>query len=172
MADLTDKEQPLLWAIPLAGMAAMRAGLTGVVGIDLHTERTSQMRLVDEQAMQFGKGPLGGMPIGPALLLACLFALLPLGPLADMGQVFQADETVGVGIQNALTDSVVGIQLQPSLSPADGDAPSCCRASAFSLESLLQAGIMVCFAWNQVAPPFSGCGYPNQEDQHPFECAC
>ena len=39
MADLADKEQPLLGPIVLTGMAAARAGLTGVVGVYLDAER-------------------------------------------------------------------------------------------------------------------------------------
>ena len=91
MADFTHKEQPLLGPIALAGMAATRAGLTGIVSVHLDAERASQMGFVDEQAMQFGKRPFGGVPVGFPLLFARLLAVFALHPLADVGQVFQSD---------------------------------------------------------------------------------
>jgi hypothetical protein len=69
--------------------------------------------------------------------------VLVFGAVPDAGQVFQADETVGVGIQDALTDRMVRIQLQPSLSLAQDHASSGRTASAFLLKSFLEAGIMV-----------------------------
>lgn len=145
MADLTAKQQPRMWAISLAGMAAAGTGLTGVIGIDLDTEQPSKSRLVGEMGIQLSKSPLGGVPIGFPLLLRGPLALLPFGALPDVGQVFQADQCVGMGVQNMLSNGMIGIQLQPSLSPADSDPPPFCRASAFLLKPLLEAGIVICF---------------------------
>jgi hypothetical protein len=145
VTDLAAEQQPLLWAISFAGMAAARACLAGVVSVYLDAELAGQMCFVDEQALQFSEGPLGGMPVGSSLLLAGLLAFLALGSLTDMGQVFQTNKTARVGVQNMLADSMVGVQLQPSLSPADGDTSPGRRASAFALESLLEAGVVVCF---------------------------
>ncbi len=145
MAAAAHKEQAFVGLVLLAGIAAFWADLTGVISLYLHTERTGQASFVVQEGMQFRKGPLGGVPVRPALLLTRFLAVFPFGSFADVRQVFQTDATVGMGVQNALIDTVVGIQLQPSLSSADGDAPSCCRTSAFSLEPLLEAGVMVGF---------------------------
>src|SRR5262249_7720068 len=142
---LTDKEQPLLWAVRLAGKATAGAGLTGVVGIYLHAEGTSEHCLVIQEGVQFGKGPLGGVPVRSALFLAGLLAVFPLRSVSNAGQLFQTDQGVWVGLQKALTDAMVGIQLQPSLSLAYRYTATCSRASAFSLEPLLEAGVVIGF---------------------------
>src|SRR5215469_13927771 len=48
-----------------------------------------------------------------------------------------------MGRQDAFAEGVVGVQLQPSLSLAQRDSAARGRASAFSLKSFLQAGVMV-----------------------------
>ena len=143
MTSLADKEQPLLRPVLLGRMPAVWTGLAGVVGIDFDAERAGQHRFVVQEGVQFGEGPLGGMSVRPPLLFARLLAAFAFASLSYMRQIFQADERVGMGVQHVLADPVVGLQLQPSLSPADGNAPSGRRASAFALEPLLQAGIMV-----------------------------
>ena len=60
-------------------------------------------------------------------------------------ELFQPDAGVGVGVQDAFADRMGGIQLQPSLSRANGDASPGGAASAFSLKSFLHAGVMVRF---------------------------
>src|SRR5262249_60313323 len=85
------------------------------------------------------------MPVGAALLHTRLHAMPALGPLADVGQVFQAKECVWVGVYNAPTDEVVALLLQPSLSPRDHDEAPCRRASAFLLQALPQSRIVVRF---------------------------
>jgi len=52
-----------------------------------------------------------------------LAALLPAsGPLADACEVFQSDQTVGMGVQEVLGNRMVDAQLKPSLSLPYGDA--------------------------------------------------
>ena len=97
MTGLADKEQPLLGSVLLGRVPTVRAGLTGVVGVYLHTERASQHGFVVQEGVQFGKGPLGGVPVGSALLLRRLLAVFAFRALADVGQVLQADETRGGG---------------------------------------------------------------------------
>ena len=102
MAVLADKEQSLLGAIVRTAIAAARACLAGVVSIYLHAQRAGQDRLVVQEGVQFDKGPLGGMPVGTSLLLACLLAMFTFGPISNASQRFQANERMGVGVQNVL----------------------------------------------------------------------
>jgi hypothetical protein len=101
MAVLTLEEQSLLGAIGRRGMPTARAGLTAIVGIDLDRHTLLQVRLVGNHTVQLGKAPLGVDGIGLPLLLARLLALFARGPLPNMGQVFQADETVGMALHKA-----------------------------------------------------------------------
>jgi hypothetical protein len=82
-----------------------RAGLTGVVGIHLDTHTPSDSRLVGKEVLQLGKHPLAGVPIGflgfgrnRHHLLTCAPILPPLGTLANVGQVFYADEGMGMSL--------------------------------------------------------------------------
>ena len=87
--------------------------------------------------------PFGGMAVGASLLRARLFAMCPLRSLSDAREVFQADQSVGVRVQDVLADGVVGIQLQPSLCPAQRDSAARGAASAFSLKSFLESGVVI-----------------------------
>jgi hypothetical protein len=60
---LAHKEQPVLGTVLPAGGAAARAGLMAPVGIDADAATACQVRFVGQQFAEFGKGPLGGMPI-------------------------------------------------------------------------------------------------------------
>ncbi len=73
------------------------------------------------------------MPIGFALLPGRLLAVFASGPLPDTVQVFQADHTVGMRSNDAPTDTVVGVQLQPSLSSGKLHQFPGGRPSAFAL---------------------------------------
>ena len=122
---LAHKEQAVLGTVLSAGVAAARAGLTGVVGIHANAATACQGRFVGEQSAEFRKRPLGGMSIRLAgsggnqnQLLALATPLATFCPLADASQIFQADETVGMGVQDLLGDGVVGAQLEPSRLPA------------------------------------------------------
>ena len=122
---LAHKEQAALGTVLPAGVAAARAGLTGVVGIHADAATACQGRFVGEQSAEFGKRPLRGMPIRLAgsggnrdQLLALATPLATFRPLADASQIFQADETVRMGVQDLPGDGVVGAQLEPSRLPA------------------------------------------------------
>ena len=116
MTVLADKAQAVLWAIRAAGMATAGAALAGVVSIHPDAHAARQGRFISEQPTQLGKRPPGGVPIGAPLFLAGLLAPLAFGPVANAGQVFQAKETGGMGVQDLFGDGVIGAQLQPSLS--------------------------------------------------------
>jgi hypothetical protein len=107
----TDKEQALLGAILLARSAATWARLAGVVRIHFHAGRPDQFALISQEARQFGERPFRGVLVGFALLLARFLAMLPFPAVLDAIQVFHANETVDMGIQDVLTDGMVGIQL-------------------------------------------------------------
>src|SRR5258708_16877907 len=107
VATLTDKQQPLLRAIVFAGIAAPRAGLTGVVGVHFDRHTATESRLVRDVAMQFGKGPLRGMAICSPLLLARPLALATFDALANICQVLQADEPVAGRVPDPATDPIV-----------------------------------------------------------------
>lgn len=148
MTGLTDKEQPMIGAIVLAGESTAWACLTRVGGVYLHTEGTSQDGFIGQGAVQLSKSPFAGMSVCLALLPASFLALLALRAVSDAVQLFQANETRGVRVQNVLAEGMVGIQLQPSLSPANGSQLPSSRASAFLLKSLAKSGVMVGFATN------------------------
>ena len=124
------KEQAVLGTVLPAGVATARAALTGVVGIHADAAIARQGRLVGQEAAEFRKGPLRSMPIGPARfggngneLLALAAPRAASASLADAREVFQADETRGMGVQDLPGDGVVGAQLEPSRLP--GLSPFC-----------------------------------------------
>src|ERR1051326_5396693 len=69
--------------------------------------------------------------------------MFPLRTIPNAGELFQPDTSVRMGVQDVFSDRMVGIQLEPSLARADGDTSPRGAASAFSLKSFLQAGVMV-----------------------------
>ena len=134
-------------------MATAQARLTGVIRIHFHAERAGQDRLVGEQALQLGEGPLRGVPIGLARfgrdrhqLFALAAILATFCAVSNARQVFQADKCAGVGVQDLLTDHMVGIQLQPSLSLAQPDTGGAWRYECLSAE--------VVFAGERNGPPW------------------
>ena len=133
MAVLALKQEALLGAVGLTGVAACGARLACVVRVHFHHHAPRTQRFVGEEAVQFSERPRGGVSVGPPLLPRRLFPSLAFGSVADMGQVFQADETVRVAGHNAAADLVVGCLLQPSLPRGDHDESSCRVAGAFSL---------------------------------------
>ena len=88
MAGLALEEQPLAGAVLLAGIPAFGACLARVVRVHFDGHTGSQQGFVGKEAVQFGKRPRRGVPVGPALFLRCLVALLPPAAVADVGQVF------------------------------------------------------------------------------------
>ncbi len=143
MATLTPEQQSLVWAVGSRGVAAPGTGFAGVVRIDFDRHTARQGGFVGDVAMQLGKGPLGGMPVGLALLLRGLFAVRAFGARADMGQVLQADDAVWVRVHNPTTDPMVAILFQPSLSSAYHEQASCSGTSAFLLQPFSQSRIVV-----------------------------
>src|SRR5258708_24008865 len=118
VAHLTGEERPLLGPIVRRRIPTARARLTRVIGIHLHRHATSEQGFVGEVAVQLREGPLGGAAVGLPLLLACLPAMPAFGSLADVGQVLQADEAVRARFQDAPTDDMAAVLLEPSLSSA------------------------------------------------------
>ncbi len=145
MTTLTDEEQALVGAIVLTGMPAPGARLAAEVGIDFHRHTACKYGLVGKVAMQFGKGPFGGMSVRSSLLLRGFLPMRASGALADVRQVFQAKDAVWVLVHNAPADCVVDRLLQPSLPSTDDDKSSGSGTGAFVLQPLSQAGIVVCF---------------------------
>src|SRR5713101_4123432 len=104
--------------------------------------------------MELGERPLGRVAVGPArfrgdgfgafaVLLAS--ACTPLRAVTDAGEFFQTDQSMWVRLDNGFRDAVVGLQFQPSLSPAHGDFAPRGGTSAFLLQAFLEPGIMVSF---------------------------
>ncbi len=60
----TAKLQAVLRAVLLARVAAQWTGLAGIVRIHLDGKRPCKRGLVGDHAVQFGKGPLGSVPVG------------------------------------------------------------------------------------------------------------
>ncbi len=60
--------------------------------------------LVSDIAMQFGKGPTRGVPVGFPLLPTGFITPFPFGTFTDMGQVFQSNDRVRVLFRNARND--------------------------------------------------------------------
>ncbi len=145
MATLTDEEQARLRAIVKTGMSAHGTRLAGVVGIHFHRHTAREHRFAGKVAMQFGKGPLGGMSVRSALLLRGVLPVRALGALTYVRQVFQADDAVWVLVHNGSTNLMVAILFQPSLSSAQHDESSCGGTSAFLLQPLAQSCIVVRF---------------------------
>ena len=148
---LTHEEQALVGSVLRTGKATTRARLAGVVRIDFHGHARSPQGFVGDIAMQLGEGPLGSMVVCPSLLLAGLLAMLALGVLTDVCQVFQSDDAVWVRVHNAMTDLVVAILLQPSLSSTYDDQSSCGGTSAFLLQPFSQSRIVIGFGTRSLA---------------------
>ncbi len=159
MTVLTEKEQAFVGSIGITGMSTHGACLAGIVRVYLDCHRTMQESLVGDHALQLGKGPLGIGRIDTPLLLVCFLASLARGALADICQIFQADEAVGVSGHDAFRDDMIGVLLQPSLSSTNHHQTAGSRTSAFLLQTLSQSRIMICLGNN---------GFPCMEGAIPF----
>ncbi len=164
MATLTHEQQALVGAVCFTCIAAHRASLTSMGGIHFHGQTARKHRFIGNIAVQFSKRPLGGMPVRPSLFRASFLATLAPGSLADVGQVFQANDAVGVAVHNASADDMVAILFQPSLSSADGNEPSCRGTSAFLLQPLSQPRIMVGFGSHLFASIEGSCVLGSSRD--------
>ena len=155
MTVLTDKQQSFVWAVGITGMSTQRAREATVVGIDLDRHRAMQEGFVGKHAVQLSKRPLGIGSIRLSLFRTRLFAMLTSGSVPNVCQLLQSNQTVWVPGHDALGDDMIGVLLQPSLSPADDDQSSSRGASAFLLQTLSQARIMVGFG-NNLLPRMEG----------------
>jgi hypothetical protein len=142
---LAHKHETVLGTVGLSRIAAPGTRLRGIVGIDFHGHALMLESFVGDVAMQFGKGPFGRMPIGVMLLLTRLFPMLEPVAFTDVCQVLQADETVWVLGDNAMTDLVVGILFQPSLPSAHHQHTAGSGTGAFLLQPFSQSRIMIGF---------------------------
>src|SRR6266700_1500934 len=145
---LTGEQEPFVGTIRITGMSTSRAGLARVVGVYLDCHALMQEGFIGNHAMQFSKGPFGIGGIGLALLLRGLLAMLAFRSLSDVFQILQADKRMGVSSHDAFRDHMIGVLLQPSLSPGDHHQTAGSRASAFLLKTLSQSRIMVGFGNN------------------------
>src|SRR5216683_2576749 len=144
---LTDEEQPLVGTISRAGMPTDGTGLTGIVGIHFDRHTLLHEGFIGNHGVQFSKGPLGIGGVGLALLLARTLALASFGPVSNVSQVFQADERMRISARNLLTHNMIGVLLQPSLSPANHHQPAGSGASAFFLKTLTDTCVMIGLAY-------------------------
>src|SRR5690348_9867920 len=124
MTILATEQQPFVGTVLGTSMPTLRTSQATVVGINLDRHTLMQEGFVSDHAVQFGKAPLGVGGNGAALLFRGRFIAFPFllaladpppGSFTDMGQVFQADEAVGVLFDDALAHDMVSVLLQPSL---------------------------------------------------------
>jgi hypothetical protein len=143
MTVLTDKRETLVGAVGLGGMPTPGTCLAGIAGIHLDRHRAMHDGFVSEHAVQFGKGPPRVGSIGLALILRGVLPASAPRSLADVSQVFQPDEGMGVSGHDAGRDHMIGVGFQPSLSPAHRHQAAGRGASAFLLQTLSQSRVMV-----------------------------
>jgi hypothetical protein len=151
MTVLADEHQALLGAIGIRGIPTHRARLARVVRVYFDRHRAMQEGFIGNHALQLGKSPLRVSRIRLSLLLRSFLAFLASGAFADICQVLQAEQAMGVPINDASSDHVIGILLQPSLSSTHDNGSSCSRASAFLVQMLPQSHIMVSFGYDTFA---------------------
>ncbi len=151
MTVLADEQESFVRPIGITGMSTQGACLARIVRVYLDCHRPMQERLVGDHALQLGKGPFGVGRIGTPLLLARFLALLAAASFTDVCQVFQADQAVGVSVNDAFGDHMIGVLLQPSLSSTDHDESSRSGTSAFLLQTLSQSRVVVSFRDNALA---------------------
>src|SRR6266702_4018748 len=156
MTVLADEQESFARPSGVTGMSTQGTRLARIVGVYLDCHRPMQESLVGDHALQLSKGPLGIGRIGTPLLRA---ALLAAASFTDVCQVFQADQAVGVSVNNAFRDDMIGVLLQPSLSSTNHHQAAGSGTSAFLLQTLSQSRIMICFGNN---------GFPCMEGTFPF----
>src|SRR5260370_23741985 len=149
---LTHEEQAFVGPIKRTRKATTRASLAGMVGIDFYGHAAGEQGFVRKVAVQFSKGQLRRMPVALPLLPRNALGALPVwvpvvgtpfGAFADVGQVFQADDAVWVRVHDAMTDQMIAILFQPSLSSTNDDQSSCGGTSALFLQPFSQSGIVI-----------------------------
>ena len=109
MTVLTDEQQAFVGAVGISSMPTPRARLAGVMGVYLDGHRPMQEGFIGDHAVQFGKGPFGRGSVGLSLLLARLFAMRAPRALADVCQVLQSDQRMGISRDDAFGDHMIGV---------------------------------------------------------------
>ncbi len=140
---LTEEEQTLVGPIPFAGMPTDRAGLRGILRVNLDRHTLMQQRFVGDHGVQFSKGPLGIGDIGLSLLFARFFAPPSFRSVSDIGQVLQAQKRVRMSTHESLTHDMIGVGFQPSLPSTHHHQAAGSGTGAFSLQTLSQACVMI-----------------------------
>jgi hypothetical protein len=161
---LTDKEQAFVEPIGVINVPTHWASFAGVVRIYLDRQAPREKRFILDHMVQLSEGPLGVHGVGLALLSGCLLATLAFGALFDTCQMFQADHRTRILLDDPFGDLMIGVLLQPSLSPAQCHKATCCGASAFLLQTLSQSRIVVGsgnypLTRMEGTVSFSGCSY-------------
>jgi hypothetical protein len=110
MTHLTDKQEALLGAVGITGMATHRAGEATIVDVYLDGHRAIREGFISDHALQLGKGPFGVGSIRTPLLLTRLLAALAARSFANVGQVFQPDQAVGVVPRDACGNDMIGVK--------------------------------------------------------------
>ena len=113
MTVLTDKEQAFARSIGITAMSTHGTSLAGIMRVYLDGHAPMQERFIGNHALKLSKRPLGIGRIGFPLRSACFLASLATGALADICQVFQADEAVGVSGHDAFGDHMIGVLRSP-----------------------------------------------------------
>ncbi|GCE50672.1 hypothetical protein KTH_55410 [Thermosporothrix hazakensis] len=119
MTFLTDKQEPFVRTVCIAGMPTHRTRLARVVGIDRDHQTSRQLGFVGNHMLQLSKRPFREDGVGFPLFLARLLALLSSGSISNVSQMFQSNQMMGVLSHNAFGDHMIGVLLQPSLSSRD-----------------------------------------------------
>jgi hypothetical protein len=148
---LTDKEQSMSRTVLLAGKATLGTCLRCVVGVHFHRHGASQSGFVSNHALQLSERPRRGVLISAALLLAGSLAMCARRAFTDVGQVLKPNDAGWVRGDDARSYGVIGLQLQPSLSPAYHLEAAGCGSSAFVLQSLTQSCVVIGFGSHSLA---------------------
>src|SRR6266849_3045015 len=140
---LTDKQEPFVRAIILAGMPTDRAGLRGIMGINRNRHTSMRESFLGDHALQFSKGPLRLADIGFPLLCAGFLASLAFGAVSNVGRVLKANERMRMGTHNPLTHDMISVGFQPSLPSTDDHQSPGRRTGAFLLQTLSSPCVMI-----------------------------
>jgi len=112
---LTDKQQSLAWTVIRGSMTAAWAGLTGQIGVDPDHTAVVERRLIGDEGLKFGEGPTALPGVGFASPGTGVGLMTASDTFADMGQVFQSNQSVRMSVSDLPRDDMVSIQLEPSL---------------------------------------------------------
>ena len=146
------EQQAFVGPIRIVNMPTDGASLRGVLGIDFDHLTATQHGFIGQHAMQFGKGPLRIHAVTLALLHrgtlkpCTVFAASmgsSFGSFSNVRQLFYSDEGMRILVHKTPGDRVVRVCFQPSLSSTDRLQATCRGASAFSLQTFAQPGVVI-----------------------------